>query len=301
VAIEMPRPPDVPRKPVERFVSAGNSNPNSTPPAVNPVVAAPAAPDRMLLWNQVAIAVLLTLCAILCFAIGTWVGQIVTRRNSPTAAGSPLNSAVAPVNVVPTAKPGVNGSTGNIRGSAGKLALATAEKVRSAPSSALPAFESRKVVPSVSSPEVVPLTQNTPSNPPAEQNVTATATAKVQESIPPVAPAQVDSPAPAPSPRIVAGLTLKPSDRFNPSHLTYRVQPAYPPEAQKQQIEGVVKIHQVIGTDGRVRNVNLLSGPPLLVTAALEAARYWRYLPALLNGQPVETEQDVEIEFRLPY
>jgi protein TonB len=301
VAMEMPRSPDAPRKPVERFVSAGNSKANSAPPVVNPEVAAPAATDRMLLWNQVAIAVLLTLCAILCFAIGTWVGQIVTRRNSPTAAVSPLNSAFAPVNVVPTAKPGVNGSTSNIRGSTGKLAPETAEKVRSAPSPALPAIESRKVVPSVSSPEVVPLPQNTPSIPPAEQNVTAVATTKQQESNPPAAPAPENITAAPPSPRIVAGLTLKPSDRFNPSHLSYRVQPAYPPEAQKQQIEGVVKIHQVIGTDGRVRNVSILSGPPLLVTAALEAARYWRYLPALLNGQPVETEQDVEIEFRLPY
>jgi periplasmic protein TonB len=293
-AMEMPRPPDAPRKPVERFVTAGNSQASSAPPVVNPVVASPAATDRMLLWNQVAIAILLTLCAILCFGIGTWVGQIVTRRNSPTA-------QVAPVNFVATADPAIKASAVNPGGNAGRPAPATAEKVRSAPAPVRPALESRKVAPTVSSPDVAPLPQNTPSIPPAEQNVAAVPTAKVQESIPPVVPAQVDPPAPAPSPRIVAGLTLKPSDRFNPSHLTYRVQPAYPPEAQKQQIEGVVKIHQVIGTDGRVRTASLLSGPPLLVTAALEAARYWRYLPALLNGQPVETEQDVEIEFRLPY
>jgi len=294
----MPRPPDAPRKPVERFVSAGNSKANSTPPVVNTVVAAPSVTGRMHLWNQVAIAVLLTLGAILSFGIGTWVGQIGTRRNSPKA-------AVAPLNVAPTAEPGVNRSTVSTGGSAGRLAPATTEKVRSAPPPARPALENRKVVPSVSSPEIVPLPQNTPPNPPAEQtaeqNVTAVATTKPLESKPPVSPAQVNSPAPAPSPRIVAGLTLKPSDRFNPSHLSYRVEPAYPPEAQKQQIEGVVKIHQVVGTDGRVRSVNLLSGPPLLAPAALEAARYWRYLPALLNGQPVETEQEVEIEFRLPY
>jgi protein TonB len=93
---------------------------------------------------------------------------------------------------------------------------------------------------------------------------------------------------------------LKPSDRFNPCYLAYRVEAEYPPEAQKQQIEGVVKIRQVVGIDGKVRSVKLLTGPPLLVPAALEAARYWRYLPALLNGQPIETEQDVEIEFHLP-
>jgi len=68
----------------------------------------------------------------------------------------------------------------------------------------------------------------------------------------------------------------------------------------EQRIEGVVKIQQVVGADGKVQSVKLLSGSPMLAPAALEAARYWRYLPALLNGQPVETEQDIEIEFRLP-
>jgi protein TonB len=109
-----------------------------------------------------------------------------------------------------------------------------------------------------------------------------------------------NSAAAAPSPRIVAGLTLKPSDRFNPCHLAYRVEAAYPPEAIEERVQGVVRIQQVVGADGQVRSVKLLSGPALLAPAALEAARYWRYLPALLNGQPVETEQDIEIEFRLP-
>jgi TonB family protein len=293
VAMAIPRPPDAPFKPVERFASAGKSNTNSTPAVANTVLAVPPTTDRMLLWNQIAIAVFLMLCAVLCFGIGTWVGQIVSRRNSSSA-------AVAPVNVAPTAEPGANVSTGNAGSNAGRLAPATAEKVRTGPSSAHSEIENRKVVTSTSSPDVIPLPQSAPSNPP-EQNVAAVATTKEQESSPPAAPAQVDSPAPAPSPRVVAGLTLKPSDRFNPCYLSYRVEPAYPPEAQKQQIEGVVKIQQVVGTDGRVRSVKLLSGPPLLVTAALEAARYWRYLPALLNGQPVETEQDVEINFRLPY
>jgi TonB family protein len=279
---------------VERFASAGTSKTNSTPNDVNEVLAAPAATDRMHLWNQIAIAVFFMVCAVLCFGIGTWVGQIVTRRNSSSA-------AVAPVNVVPTAEPSANVGAGNAGGNAARPAPARAEKVHTGPSSAHSAIENRQVVPSVSSPDVIPAPQSAPSNPPAEQNVTVVATKKAQEAISPVAPAPENPPAPAPSPRIVAGLTLKPSDRFNPCYLSYRVEPAYPPEAQKQQIEGVVKIQQVVGTDGRVRSVKLLSGPPLLVTAALEAARYWRYLPALLNGQPVETEQDVEINFRLPY
>lgn len=93
---------------------------------------------------------------------------------------------------------------------------------------------------------------------------------------------------------------LKPTDRYNSCYLTYRVEPEYPEVAKRQQIEGAVKIHQVIGANGSVQSVKLLSGPPLLAPAALEAAKYWRYYPALLNGQPVEAELDVEINFRLP-
>jgi periplasmic protein TonB len=110
-----------------------------------------------------------------------------------------------------------------------------------------------------------------------------------------------DSAATVPAATIVAGRTLRPTDRFNPCHLTYRVEPAYPLEAQQQRVEGAVKIHLVIGADGTVRSMRLLSGSPLLVPAAMDAAKYWQYVPALLNGQPVETEQDIEMDFRLPH
>ena len=100
---------------------------------------------------------------------------------------------------------------------------------------------------------------------------------------------------------MVDGYTLKPSDRFNPCHLTYRVEPTYPPEAQRKRIEGVVKIHLVIAADGSVQSEQLISGPGPLVSAALDAAKYWRYFPALLNGQAIPTETDVAITFRLPH
>jgi TonB family protein len=102
------------------------------------------------------------------------------------------------------------------------------------------------------------------------------------------------------APKVIAGRQLKLTDRYITSHLSYRVEPTYPAEAIQQRIEGAVKIHLVIGADGSVESVKLLSGPPLLAPAALDAAKYWRYLPSLLNGQPVESEQDIEIDFRLP-
>jgi TonB family protein len=134
----------------------------------------------------------------------------------------------------------------------------------------------------------------------------ASSTVLMEPKPPEVKPASPPAPLTQPSdlrpstPRIVAGRQLRPTDRFNPCHLSYRVEPEYPTEAKQQRIEGAVKIHQMIGADGSVQSVKLLSGPPLLAPAAMDAAKYWRYLPALLNGQPVETEQDVEIDFRLP-
>jgi TonB family protein len=288
-AIAIPLPPTAPFKPLEPNAPGVESKTNSTPAAVNNIVAVPSATGSMLVWNRAAFAVFFALCTVICFGIGTWVGQIVTRRNSS-------NAAATHVNVLPTAESGINGSTeSNTR----RLAQVTAEKVHTVPASGHSAIKDRKIAPSLSSPDVLPVPQSTPSNT-SEQILTTLAPTKVQESNPPVAPALVIPEPAAPSPRIVSGLILKPSDRFNPSYLAYRVEAAYPQDAREQRIEGVVKIQQVIGADGNVRRVRLLSGPPLLASAALEAARYWRYVPALLNGQAVETEQDVEIEFRLP-
>jgi TonB family protein len=91
------------------------------------------------------------------------------------------------------------------------------------------------------------------------------------------------------------------ADRRNDCYLIYRVEPLYPREAKEQHIEGTVTIHLLIGTDGRVRSLRELSGPGSLVPAALAAAEDWRFVPALLNGVPVDAEQDVTIVFRLPH
>jgi TonB family protein len=90
------------------------------------------------------------------------------------------------------------------------------------------------------------------------------------------------------------------ADRRNDCYLIYRVEPLYPREAKEQHIEGTVTIHLLIGMDGRVRSLRELSGPGPLVPAALAAARDWRFIPALLNGQPIDAEKDVNIAFRLP-
>ena len=89
--------------------------------------------------------------------------------------------------------------------------------------------------------------------------------------------------------------------RRSDCYLLYRVEPLYPREAKAHHIEGTVTIHLQIGTDGRVQNLRELSGPSLLVPAALDAAREWRFIPALVDGQAVEAEKDVSIIFQLAH
>ncbi|MGA7554842.1 MAG: TonB family protein [Candidatus Acidiferrales bacterium] len=89
--------------------------------------------------------------------------------------------------------------------------------------------------------------------------------------------------------------------RRSDCYLLYRVEPLYPREAKAHHIEGTVTIHLQIGTDGRVQNLRELSGPSLLVPAALDAAREWRFIPALVDGQAVEAEKDVNIIFQLAH
>lgn len=108
--------------------------------------------------------------------------------------------------------------------------------------------------------------------------------------------------APYPSLRLPPGLkspTSADHAALQIGQLLLRVDPAYPEDAEKQQIEGTVRLHLVIGPDGAIESVEPRSGPTLLVPAAVNAVRQWRYTPSFLGAQPVEAEQDVAIRFQL--
>jgi len=79
----------------------------------------------------------------------------------------------------------------------------------------------------------------------------------------------------------------------------HSVQPAYPPEARAQEIEGTVRLHVLIGKDGRVSEVEVVDGPKLLRQAAVDAVKQWRYTPTLLGGQPVSVDTYVNVVFSL--
>jgi protein TonB len=81
--------------------------------------------------------------------------------------------------------------------------------------------------------------------------------------------------------------------------LISRVDPTYPEEAERQHIEGTVKLHAIIGTDGAIRSIEVVSGPPLLAQAAARAVQQWRYKQTSLGGRPIETEEDIVAVFRL--
>ncbi len=75
--------------------------------------------------------------------------------------------------------------------------------------------------------------------------------------------------------------------------------PVYPPLAKQARISGVVRLNALIGTDGRVKQLTLISGHPLLVPPALESVKEWVYKPTLLNGKPVEVITQIDVNFTL--
>jgi periplasmic protein TonB len=83
------------------------------------------------------------------------------------------------------------------------------------------------------------------------------------------------------------------------ANLIHDVAPTYPPEAGRARIEGTVVLLAVIGKDGRVQDVRVDSGLPLLAQAAIDAVKQWRYRPYLVNGEPVEVDSRITINFTL--
>jgi periplasmic protein TonB len=81
--------------------------------------------------------------------------------------------------------------------------------------------------------------------------------------------------------------------------LINRVTPMYPPLARQTRISGTVRLHALIAKDGTVQQLEVISGHPLLVQAALDAVKQWRYRPTLLNGEPVEVDTTIDVIFTL--
>jgi len=83
------------------------------------------------------------------------------------------------------------------------------------------------------------------------------------------------------------------------ANLIKKVTPTYPPLAKQARIQGTVRFNAVIGKDGTIQNLTVVSGHPLLVPAATDAVKQWVYKPTLLNGDPVDVLTTIDVNFTL--
>ena len=101
---------------------------------------------------------------------------------------------------------------------------------------------------------------------------------------------------PAPPAVVAHPLRLSHMDEGN---LIRRVQPTYPALARSARIQGTVMLQAVISKQGRIENLVVLAGHPMLVPAAIDAVRQWHYRPYILNNEPVEVETQITVNFSL--
>jgi periplasmic protein TonB len=81
--------------------------------------------------------------------------------------------------------------------------------------------------------------------------------------------------------------------------LYHRVEPVYPSIAQRARIEGAVELKAIISKEGTIEGLQRITGHPMLVAAAMDAVKQWRYRPYMLNGEPLEVETDVVVNFHI--
>ena len=84
-----------------------------------------------------------------------------------------------------------------------------------------------------------------------------------------------------------------------PEAIPQAIEASYPSLARQMKVQGSVLLQAFVGPDGGIRDLRVLSGPTILVSAALEAARQWRFRPYLQNGQPVETQAKILVNFSM--
>jgi len=100
-------------------------------------------------------------------------------------------------------------------------------------------------------------------------------------------------------PKIATPQRVRVSGGVSQGLLIRKVPPNYPPLARQARIQGVVILQAQISKEGNIENLQLISGHPMLAPAAIEAVKQWKYKPYLLNGEPVEVDTQVQVNFTL--
>jgi TonB family C-terminal domain len=100
-----------------------------------------------------------------------------------------------------------------------------------------------------------------------------------------------DNPSPKPHLRVSSGVAE--------GLIKHKVNPKYPREAREQGIEGDVILRATIDTKGNITNLKVSQGDPILAAAAIDAVKDWKYRPYVLNGEPVDVDTTIKIQFHL--
>jgi periplasmic protein TonB len=100
-------------------------------------------------------------------------------------------------------------------------------------------------------------------------------------------------------PKVATPTRVRVSQGVTQGLLIRKVQPTYPPLARQARIQGTVLLAAEISRDGSIENLHLISGHPMLAPAAIEAVKQWKYKPYILNGEPVEVETQITVNFTL--
>jgi len=100
-------------------------------------------------------------------------------------------------------------------------------------------------------------------------------------------------------PKVATPQRVRVSQGVSAGLLVRKVNPNYPPLARQARIQGQVILRAVISKDGSIEGLTLISGHPMLAPAAIDAVKQWKYKPYLLNGEPVEVDTEVLVNFTL--
>lgn len=161
-------------------------------------------------------------------------------------------------------------------------------------------------------PDVITIKPATHPQPPVVKSAPAKSGTVAAEAAP-VAPSAIGIPsssdnkqiagivasAPATIPRATPQ-TLRVSQGVSQGLVTKRVQPIYPSTAQQMRIQGAVQLAATISKTGDISSVKVLRGDSILARAASDAVRQWKYKPYFLNGEPVEIQTEITVNFKLP-
>jgi protein TonB len=102
-----------------------------------------------------------------------------------------------------------------------------------------------------------------------------------------------------PPPKPAAPQRIRVGGNVQAAKMVRQTPPVYPAIAKTAHVSGTILLHAVIAKDGTVQQLEYVSGPPLLMKAAMDAVRDWKYQPTTLNGEPVEVDTQISVVFQL--